>query len=41
MSEVAGLTKRYAGNTAVSDISFTVRRGVIVGLLGPDRKSVV
>ena len=27
MIEVAGLTKRYAGNTAVSDISFTVRRG--------------
>ena len=34
--EVANLTKRYAGNTAVSDISFTVRRGEIVGLLGPN-----
>ncbi len=36
MIEVANLTKRYAGNTAVSDISFTVRRGEIVGLLGPN-----
>lgn len=36
MIEVAGLTKRYAGRTAVSNISFTVRRGEIVGLLGPN-----
>ena len=36
MIEVANLTKRYAGNTAVSDISFTVGRGEIVGLLGPN-----
>jgi ABC-2 type transport system ATP-binding protein len=36
MIEVANLTKRYAGNTAVSDVSFTVRRGEIVGLLGPN-----
>ena len=34
MIEVANLTKRYAGNTAVSNISFTVRRGEVVGLLG-------
>jgi ABC-2 type transport system ATP-binding protein len=34
MIEVASLTKRYAGHTAVSDISFTVKRGEIVGLLG-------
>src|SRR5271163_3988840 len=34
MIEVTNLTKRYAGNTAVSDISFTVGRGEIVGLLG-------
>src|ERR1035437_9659281 len=34
MIEVANLTKRYAGNTAVSDISFAVKRGEIVGLLG-------
>ena len=36
MIEVANLTKRYAGNPAVSDISFTVTRGEIVGLLGPN-----
>src|SRR3974390_124336 len=36
MIEVANLTKRYAGRTAVSNISFTVERGEIVGLLGPN-----
>jgi len=36
MIEVKNLTKRYAGRTAVSDISFTVARGEIVGLLGPN-----
>jgi gliding motility-associated transport system ATP-binding protein len=36
MIEVANLTKRYAGRTAVSDVSFTVARGEIVGLLGPN-----
>src|SRR5581483_8366050 len=36
MIEVENLTKRYAGHTAVSDISFTVGRGEIVGLLGPN-----
>ncbi len=36
MIEVSHLTKRYAGRTAVSDISFTVARGEIVGLLGPN-----
>ncbi|HEX3798891.1 MAG TPA: ATP-binding cassette domain-containing protein [Verrucomicrobiae bacterium] len=34
MIEVSRLTKRYTGHTAVSDISFTVGRGEIVGLLG-------
>ncbi|MEO5802745.1 MAG: ATP-binding cassette domain-containing protein [Verrucomicrobiota bacterium] len=34
--EVSKLTKRYAGNTAVSDLSFSVGRGEIVGLLGPN-----
>jgi ABC-2 type transport system ATP-binding protein len=34
MIEVGNLTKRYAGHTAVSGISFTVNRGEIVGLLG-------
>src|SRR5436309_1895625 len=36
MIEVGNLTKRYAGVTAVSDISFSVARGEIVGLLGPN-----
>src|SRR6185369_14983213 len=36
MIEVTNLTKRYAGRTAVSNISFTVGRGEVVGLLGPN-----
>src|SRR5580693_6300767 len=36
MIEVSNLTKRYAGRTAVNDISFTVAPGEIVGLLGPN-----
>jgi ABC-2 type transport system ATP-binding protein len=36
MIEVQNLTKRYAGRTAVDDISFTVARGEVVGLLGPN-----
>jgi ABC-2 type transport system ATP-binding protein len=36
MIEVSHLTKRYAGRTAVGDISFHVARGEIVGLLGPN-----
>src|SRR6266436_1235520 len=36
MIEVVNLTKRYAGKTALADISFTVARGEIVGLLGPN-----
>src|SRR6266540_2812567 len=36
MIEVENLTKRYAGHTAVSGLSFTVARGEIVGLLGPN-----
>jgi ABC-2 type transport system ATP-binding protein len=34
MIEVVNLTKRYAGKTALADISFNVARGEIVGLLG-------
>ena len=34
MIQVDNLTKRYAGATAVSDVSFTVQKGQIVGLLG-------
>ncbi|MDX1952027.1 MAG: ATP-binding cassette domain-containing protein [Verrucomicrobiota bacterium] len=36
MIDVRNLTKRYAGTTAVSDVSFHVARGEIVGLLGPN-----
>ena len=36
MIEVSNLTKNYAGNTAVADVSFQVERGEIVGLLGPN-----
>jgi gliding motility-associated transport system ATP-binding protein len=36
MIAVSNLTKRYAGRTAVDDISFTVARGEVVGLLGPN-----
>ncbi|HKS37631.1 MAG TPA: ATP-binding cassette domain-containing protein, partial [Verrucomicrobiae bacterium] len=36
MIEVRNLTKRYAGNTAVNDLTFTVGRGEIVGFLGPN-----
>ena len=36
MIQVSNLTMRYAGRTAVNNISFTVARGEIVGLLGPN-----
>src|SRR5512145_292944 len=36
MIQVDHLTKRYAGHTAVTDVSFEVGRGEIVGLLGPN-----
>src|SRR5213595_694258 len=34
--EVENLTKRYAGNTAVEGITFSVQRGEILGFLGPN-----
>jgi ABC-2 type transport system ATP-binding protein len=34
--EVRNLTKRYAGNTAVNGLTFSVGRGEIVGFLGPN-----
>jgi ABC-2 type transport system ATP-binding protein len=36
MIEAHGLTKRYGERTAVSDLSFTVRPGVVTGFLGPN-----
>lgn len=33
---VEGLSKRFAGLTAVDDVSFTVGRGEIFGLIGPN-----
>src|SRR5512143_1184215 len=36
MIKVEGLTKRYARNVAVNDISFEVEKGQIVGFLGPN-----
>jgi branched-chain amino acid transport system ATP-binding protein len=34
--ELAGLTKRFGGLTAVNDVSFRVREGGISGLIGPN-----
>ncbi|MDR1589264.1 MAG: ABC transporter ATP-binding protein [Oscillospiraceae bacterium] len=36
MIEVRNLTRRYGGNVAVNDLSFTVERGTICGFLGPN-----
>ena len=36
MIQVEHLTKRYGGTTAVSDVSFQVNKGEIVGFLGPN-----
>ena len=36
MIDVVNLTKRYAGFTAVREISFQVQRGEVVGFLGPN-----
>ncbi|HET9732129.1 MAG TPA: ATP-binding cassette domain-containing protein [Acidimicrobiales bacterium] len=34
--EVTGLTKRFGGITAVSDVGFTLHEGEIIGLIGPN-----
>lgn len=36
MIEAHGLTKRYGEKTAVDDLSFTVRPGIVTGFLGPN-----
>ena len=36
MIKVEGLSKRYARNVAVDDVSFEVEKGQIVGFLGPN-----
>jgi ABC-2 type transport system ATP-binding protein len=36
MIEVGGLTKRYGDKTAVNDLSFTVKPGIVTGFLGPN-----
>ncbi|MER7930616.1 ABC transporter ATP-binding protein [Streptomyces sp. NPDC096057] len=36
MITVQGLTKRYGEKTAVHDLSFTVRSGMVTGFLGPN-----
>lgn len=36
MLSVEGLTKRFGGFTAVSDVSFRVRQGEVLGLIGPN-----
>jgi ABC-2 type transport system ATP-binding protein len=36
MIEARGLTKRYGQRAAVSDLSFTVRPGIVTGFLGPN-----
>ena len=36
MIEARGLTKRYGDKTAVDNLSFSVRPGVVTGFLGPN-----
>ena len=36
MIEAQGLTKRYGPHTAVEDLSFSVRPGLVTGFLGPN-----
>jgi ABC-2 type transport system ATP-binding protein len=36
MIEVRGLTKRFGSHTAVDDLTFTVRPGLVTGFLGPN-----
>ena len=36
MIKADSLTKKYGDKTAVSDLSFTVRPGIVTGFLGPN-----
>ena len=36
MIEARNLTKRYGDKTAVDDLTFTVRPGIVTGFLGPN-----
>ena len=36
MIEARGLVKRYGSTMAVSDLSFSIRPGMVTGLLGPN-----
>ncbi len=36
MIEVSGLSKRYGNHLAVSDVSFTIEKGEVIGFLGPN-----
>ncbi len=36
MIEARSLTKRYGSTAAVSDLSFTIRPGIVTGFLGPN-----
>ena len=36
MIEVTGLTKTFGSTTAVDDVTFTVRPGIVTGFLGPN-----
>ena len=36
MIEVQNLTKTYSSQTAVADVTFSVKEGEIVGFLGPN-----
>src|SRR5450432_2831052 len=36
MIEVVGLTKLYGDKTAVNDLTFTVRPGIVTGFVGPN-----
>lgn len=36
MIELSGLTKRYGEKTAVDQLTFNVRPGIVTGFLGPN-----